>query len=91
MRYSERFRVAWSIQWRSSGLVYVVYLFLSSLMWEMQESAIQVRHLIDMGARLSLLRKMAMRFNGDVCPISVKIDAKSKVPGFQKDMPPCSR
>jgi hypothetical protein len=33
---------------------------------------------------------MAMRFKGDVCPISVKIDAKSKNSGFQKDMPPCS-
>jgi hypothetical protein len=33
---------------------------------------------------------MAMRFNGDVCPISVKIDAKSKNSDFKKDMPPCS-
>jgi hypothetical protein len=34
---------------------------------------------------------MAMRFNGDVCPISVKIDEKSKNSDFKKDMPPCSR
>lgn len=52
MRYWEQFRLAWSIQWRSSGIAYVVYLFLSSLMWELQESAIEVRHLIDVAAKL---------------------------------------
>jgi hypothetical protein len=41
---------------------------------------------------------MAMRFNGDVCscgagdvcPILIKIDAKSNNSDLQKDMPPCS-
>jgi len=71
-------------------MLFLVILFLFSAI--IQQKNIGVTHCLLLGPkpRLNLLKKMTMRFNGEVFPNFDKTGTKSKILASQKDMLPYS-